>query len=110
MENNIVYFETIVECTNFVKYLHNRNIDIISFCSHGLGCNMSHIHEKNIEILKQDFFDFQNNVPYQKVCDICFEYVDYLCTRCSEVTHLCCLNCWNRLQIQCCPFCRKDLS
>jgi hypothetical protein len=42
-------------------------------------------------------------------CDICYKKVKNIITKCKICKHPFCVNCWDKLITQNCPFCRSDL-
>jgi len=101
-----IYFDTTQKCIDFIGYINdlNRNIKVKRNLSENKSCCLKGIYMDNVQIL---ITEFKMTIPIlNSCCDICYE-IKNLYPRCHTCMHPLCLDCFERITDERCPYCRS---
>jgi hypothetical protein len=122
------HFNSIELCNDFVIYMTNNGYKITHKCCDGNGCGIKKIKRIELKIIVNKYLQKKETNTYNTYntdntdntyntyntyntdkfhCDICYEDVDNLITKCKICTHPFCPDCWNKITKDVCPYCRS---
>jgi len=107
------HFKSIELCNDFASYMVNNGYKIAHKCCGGNGCGIEKI--KNIELQnivknylqKRETNKLNSENKETFFCDICYEDVNNIISKCKICTHPFCPDCWNKITKDVCPYCRS---
>jgi hypothetical protein len=113
LDCEFAHFKSIELCNDFAIYMKNNGYKITNKCCGGNGCGIEKIKNMELKNIVKKYLQKKetNTEKTEKTeknqCDICYEDVDNLITKCKICTYPFCPDCWNKIPKAECPYCRS---